>query len=139
MAGEYDSGSIPASDDSSSIVEVCCELCATNLARDWPDLSAINPLDISKHADDEWRRAAELGCSFCNIVISVFDDAVEQHGCSSVAPLDATGFQVYLGPDGSTGRYLLALEHVMMPLLVEPSDGMKEFWGIITVPLDGKP
>lgn len=127
-----------------------CLLCGTDLEQDWPDLSELDPSDIKNHAHDEWRRAAETGCPFCSIVVAVIDDAGKQHGCSipdkyhnikntgSPTDNDKKGFQVILERNGSTGRYLLALELVWMPLLVEPGKKLdSEFWGTITVYLDG--
>lgn len=150
MAEEHDSEAAPATSLGSSTFRTSCYLCDSVLEQDWPDLSTINPLNIKNRAGYEWERAAESGCPFCNIVVSVVDDAREQYGCSTAeesSPLlnpglpygeNTRGFQVFLGPRDSTGRYLLALELVMMPLLVEPGF-QKEFWGIITVYLDGEP
>ncbi|KAL1867856.1 hypothetical protein Daus18300_006131 [Diaporthe australafricana] len=138
MAAKCDSEMGPASDHASGTLRKRCDLCATDLERDWPDLSLINPRDIKNHAEEEWRRAAELGCSFCNIIVSISDDAAEQYGCSFPADfksLDLKWFQVFLCPNGSTGRYTLALTHVWMPLLAGPGF-RKEFWGAITVHLD---
>lgn len=124
-----------------------CLLCGTNLELDWPDLSELNASDIKNHAHEKWRRAAESGCPFCSIVIAVIDDAVKQHGCSvpdhyrrlwTDGPFggDLEAFQVFLGRNESTGHFLLALELVMMPFFHE-SGKQSEFWGTITVYLDG--
>lgn len=128
---------------SSSSLGTNCLLCGTDLGLDWPDLSKLVPADIRDHAPDDWRRAAHSGCPFCNVVVSVVDDARKQHGCFVAGlpfrnwEVNYNGFQVFLGPNESTGQYLLALEHVWMPLLVEPGEEQNEFWGIITVYLDG--
>jgi hypothetical protein len=127
-----------------------CLLCGTNLYLDWPDLTELNPSEIKNHAHDEWKRAAATGCPFCSIIVAVIDDAVEQHGCSIPGPDEygcietrsptrtgIKGFQVILARNDVTGRYLLALEHVWMPLLVEAGE-QSEFWGNITVYLSGQ-
>ncbi|KAG6361761.1 hypothetical protein INS49_009989 [Diaporthe citri] len=148
MASEYDSEIDEAANHGSIPFWKRCLLCGTDLELDWPYLPEINPSDIKNHAHGEWRRGAELGCSFCNIVVSVVDDARKQHGCSisdgygrilSALPdrkYTLKGFQVFLGLNESTDRYLLALEFVWMPLLVDPEE-QNEFWGTITIYLDG--
>lgn len=123
-----------------------CRLCGTDLGQDWPDLSELNPLDIKNHALDEWRGAADWGCPFCNIVISVLDDSWKQYGCydslyykdpANTPDPDMQGFQVMLHPN-TKGQYLLSLEHINMPLLVDPDSEQDEFRGTITVYLDGE-
>ena len=147
MAAEYDSEVALAAEHGSGPFWNRCLLCGTDLKLDWPDLNELNPSDIKNHAHDEWRRAAAAGCPFCNIIIAVIDDAKQQHRCSvpdvynlimtgSPTGNDIKGFQVILARNDSTGRYLLALEHIWMPLLVQPEE-QREFWGTITVYLDG--
>lgn len=147
MAAEHESEVALAADYGSVPFRNHCLLCGTDLRQDWPDLSTLNPSDIKNHAREKWRRAAESGCSFCNIITAVIDDAEKQHGCSvpedyrriqKDSPFggDLEGFQVFLGRSDSTGRYLLALEFVMMPLLVEAKE-MSEWWGTITIYVDG--
>lgn len=148
MSAEYDGEVGEAADEPSFPFWNCCLLCGTNLEQDWPDLSGLSPSDIKNHAHDEWRRAAKSGCPFCSIIISIIDDAGEHHGCSipddyelantgSPAGDETRGFQVILSRNESTGRYLLALELVWMPL--EEPRAQSEFWGTITVYLDGTP
>lgn len=147
MAFEHDSEVDEAAHNGSIPYWKRCLLCGTDLELDWPHLSELNPSDIKNHALGEWTRGAELGCSFCNIVVSVVDDAKQQHGCSIPDDYDIIqvlpdgdytmkGFQVFLGLNESTERYLLALEFVWMPLLVD-SGNQNEFWGTITIYLDG--
>lgn len=147
MATQCDSEVAPPAGHGSVPFWNHCLLCGTDLRQDWPDLSTLNPSDIKNHAREKWRRAAETGCSFCNIIIAVIDDAEKQHGCSvpdfyrrvhKDSPFggDLEGFQVFLGRSDSTGRYLLALEFVMMPLLLEPKE-KDEWWGTITIYVDG--
>lgn len=150
MAAEHDVEEAPPADHGSVPFWNHCLLCGTDLEQDWPDLSELDPSDIKDHAIDEWRRASETGCPFCNIIIAVIEDAGKQHGCSipddfrlrrigSPTGNAIKGFQVILERNESTGQYLLALEVVWMPLLMEPGKRMdSEFWGIITVYLDGK-
>lgn len=148
MAAEHDSEVALAADHGLLPFWKRCLLCGTDLELEWPDLSEVNPSDIKNRGRGEWRRGAELGCSFCNIIISVFDDAEKQHNCQIpdgflISNTDSPqcfykieGSQVFLGPNGSTGRYLLALEFVDMPLLAEPGQ-QPNYWGIITIYLDG--
>lgn len=148
MASEYDSEVDEAADHGSIPFWKRCLLCGADLDLEWPHLSEVNPSDIKNNAPAEWRRSAELGCSLCNIVVSVIDDARKQHGCSipddyhkimgALPDREYTvkGFQVFLGLNESTERYLLALEFVWMPLLLDSGQKM-EFWGTITVYLDG--
>lgn len=136
MASEYDSEVDEAVDHGSVSSWKRCLVCGTDLELEWPHLSEVNPSGIKNHARDEWTRGAELGCSFCNIVFSVINDAGKRYGCSIGDQVK--DFQVFLGLNESTGRYLLALEYVWMPLLVEPGH-VNRAWGSITVYLDGKP
>lgn len=148
MAAEHDSEVALAADHGSIPFWKRCLLCGTHLELEWPDLSEVNPSDIKNRGRREWRRGAELGCSFCNIITSVFDDAENQHKCQIPNGLyiedtgnpggsyKMEGSQVFLGPNESTGRYLLALEFVNMPLLVGPGQ-QPDYWGIITIYLDG--
>ncbi|KAK2599200.1 hypothetical protein N8I77_010973 [Diaporthe amygdali] len=144
MATKHDGETALAAAHGSGTFPKRCELCDTVLAQDWPDFSKIDPLSIKNHAGGEWKRAAESGCPFCSIVVSVIGDARIQHGCSMPADFGVIdyessteerikGFQVFLGLNASTGRYLLAIEHVWMPML---GGTQKEFWGTITVYLD---
>lgn len=149
MAAEHDSEVAPgaACGFGTGSFEKNCLLCGTDRELDWPDLSKLDPADVKNHTPGDWRRAAESGCPFCNIIVAVIDDAGKQHGCSvpdvyqvwnsgpAASDDKIKGFQVFLGPNEATGRYLLALEHVWMPNMVEPG----EWWGTITVYLDGKP
>lgn len=148
MTSEYDNEADEAAAHGSIPFWKCCLLCGTDLELDWPHLSELNPSEIKNHAYGEWRRGAELGCSFCNIVVSVAADARKQHGCTISERYDVItglpdrdytlkGFQVFLGLNESTERYLLALEFVWMPLLVDPGQ-QNQFWGTITIYLDGK-
>lgn len=123
-----------------------CRLCHTDLGQDWPDLSKLDPLSIKNHPLDAWRTAADWGCPFCNIIISVLDNSWKQYGCYDSLyfkdPENARdpvmqGFQVLLHPNGK-GQYLLSLEHINMPLLVGPGGVNDEFRGTITVYMDGK-
>lgn len=148
MAAEHDSEVVLAADQGSVPFWKRCLLCGTDLELEWPDLSELSPSNIKNRGRGEWRRSAELGCSFCNIINSVFDDAEKQHKCripdgfyisntgSAGGSYKIEGPQVFLGLNESTGRYLLALELVNMPLLVEPGQP-PDFWGIITIYLDG--
>lgn len=147
MAATGDKYLTAAPGDGSSSFVMRCRLCDTDLGQDWPDLSKLDPVGIKNHPLDAWRAASHWGCPFCNIIISVFDDSWKQYGCydelyirdpvNSRDP-DRQGFQVLLHHNGK-GKYLLSLEHVMMPLLNPPGVGMARFRGTITVYLDGKP
>lgn len=150
MASECDSEGRPVADCGlgSGPFGKNCLLCGTDLKLDWPDLSRLNPAHVKNHAPGDWRRAAQSGCPFCNIIIAVIDDAGKQHGCSVPdvyriretgipGGYDTKGFQVLLELNESTARYLLALELIMMPLEEPRTQG--QFWGTITIYLDGTP
>lgn len=150
MDAKYDSETASAAEYGSGPSWNRCLLCATDLKLDWPDLTKLKPSNINNHAHDEWRKAAAAGCSFCNIIIAVADDAVKQHRCSipgyyekllntGLPPGESLkGFQVSLNCNKSTGRYLLALEPLWMPLWADPEE-QSHWWGAITVYLDGAP
>lgn len=153
MDAMYDSEVASAAEYGSGHSWNRCLLCDTDLKLDWPDLTKLKASNIRNHAHDEWRRAAAAGCPFCKIIIAVIDDAGKQYRCSvpdfydqllyaGDPPGDSLkGFQVSLRRNESTGRFLLALEHIWMP----PFAGFNEFdeqhhyWGKITVYLDGAP
>lgn len=123
-----------------------CFLCGTDLELDWPDLTELVPSDIKNRAHDDWRWAAAMNCPFCSIVIAILNDAGREHDCSvpddyrlafAGGPLGnyIKGFQVVLARNESTGKYLLALEVIWIPL--PENEWQRKFWGIITVYLDG--
>lgn len=147
MDAIHDSDVAPAADpgSGSGASGNNCFLCGTDLGLDWPDLSKLNTVDMEGHLYDDWEWAAVFGCPFCNIIFDVVDDIGKRHGCSILgnhtstqkALLDHLGaLQVHLRLNEVTQRYLLALEMVWMPLLVDYGT-QSEFWGIVTVYLDG--
>lgn len=153
MDAKYDSEVAPAAGYGLGPSWNRCLLCDTDLDLDWPDLTKLKPSKIRNHAQDEWRKAAAAGCSFCNIIIAVTDDAGKQHKCSVPDTYDQLintghppgdgpkGFQVSLNRNESTGRYLLALEHIWMPSFADfdDFDEQDHYWGKITVYLNGAP
>lgn len=153
MDAKYDSEVAPAAEYGSGPSWNRCLLCSTDMELDWPDLTKLKPSNIKNHAHDEWRMAAAAGCPFCKIIIAVIDDAGKQYRCSVPDFYDqllntgnppggrVKGFQVSVTRNESTGRYLLALEHIMMPLFAgsDEMDEQDHFWGTITVYLDGAP
>lgn len=147
MAKTGDSDVVPSTEDSSGEFEMQCRLCGTDLGQDWPNLSKLNPLDIKNHALYEWRGAADWGCPFCNIVVSVLDDSWKQYGCYDTLyrkdlekGLDSgwQGFQVLLHPNAK-GQYLLSLEHVKIPVLGDLASFVERDLGTITIYMDRKP